>query len=117
MTIEIFPGCGLKPAQMTTHYHLRQADRIGDRYHNNFSRDITARLEGGQAITQMMGDQHAGQFIGMQRSLDINFFARISNTVMKTDDIALCTERGDNEWMLFGLHSNFIFCGFAARLY
>src|SRR5277367_4890916 len=51
----------------------------------------------------MPGDQHRRQLIGMQRGLDVDFFAALG-AIVEADDAAHRTQRGRNQRMGLGLH-------------
>ncbi|MNT24021.1 hypothetical protein D3C72_1594700 [compost metagenome] len=66
VAIEILATLQLEAAQRHIHQHLFQADRVGDRHQYDFAAQQALGFELAQALLEVPGDQHAGQFVGVQ---------------------------------------------------
>ena len=60
---------------------LAEADRVGDRHHDDFADNLAALLGGVELAQQMMRREHAGDFIGMERGLEIGLGPRALGAV------------------------------------
>ena len=94
VAIEIFAAGQFETALLAVQKRLRKAERIGHRHDDNLAGDFSRRFKGCESRAQMMRHQHARQFIGVQRGLDIDFLARVCVAIVKADDFAFCAYVG-----------------------
>ena len=83
VAVEILPAFQLVTAQRDVHHHLLQANRVGHGHQHDFAVQAACAFQLGQALFQVPGHQHAGQFIGVQRSLNVNLALWLGRAVMK----------------------------------
>ncbi len=103
VAVEVLHGVQLEAAEMVAEHVLGQADRIRHRHHHDFVAQPPGRLERREMAAQQGRDEHAGQFVGMQRRLDIDLLPA-ARTVMEAGDVAFGAERGGNQRMGQRLH-------------
>jgi hypothetical protein len=70
--IEILSTLEVVTAQRHIHQHLLEADRVGHRHEDDFAAQAAGGFKLRQALFEMPGDQHARQFVGMQRGLNVH---------------------------------------------
>ncbi len=85
--IEVLPALQLVTAQRRVHQHLFQANRVGDRHHDDFTQQAAGVFQLGQTLFQVPGDQHARQFVSVQRGLDVDLAGALLRAVMKAVDV------------------------------
>src|SRR6202012_1766107 len=103
IAVEVLPAVHFEAAQLRAMQVLVQPDRIRYRHDNHLATQLAGGLELRQKLTQMPRDEHAGQFVRVQRRLDIDFLP-VARTIVKTQEVARGAERRRNEGMGFGLH-------------
>jgi hypothetical protein len=75
IAVEVLHRAELEAAQVIAEHVLREADRVRHRHDHDFAAQLARRLERGDLAAQQRGDQHAGQFVRMQRRLDVDLLA------------------------------------------
>ena len=88
MAVEILRAVELKAAHGFVVDALRQSDRVGHRYQNDFAAQPAGCLGLVQQGTQMECGQHAGQFFGVQARLHIHLGPLARRTVVKAAQVA-----------------------------
>ena len=75
VAVEVLRGVQVKAPHGFVVHPLRQADRIGHRHQDDLADHVALPLGRFQQGAQVMGDQHAGQFFGVQAGLDVGLSA------------------------------------------
>ena len=104
LAVEVLPAGQLKTAYRYVHQHLFKARRVGHRDDHDLAAQSASRLQLGQALLEVPGHQHAGQFIGMQGRLDVDLALWLRWPVMKAMDESFSTRhRGQQRVDLMSL--------------
>ncbi|MND54620.1 hypothetical protein D3C80_456830 [compost metagenome] len=80
LTVEVLPTGEIESALMGCLDHLRQADRVGDRHQFDHPGQAALLLQFAQQALEFHGHAHAGQFVGMQRCLDVGLARPVAKT-------------------------------------
>ena len=108
MPVEILAAGQGEAAERPAEHALAESDRIGHRHQHDFAVDAVAHLEIGEETAQVMGDQHPGRLIGVQRGLDHGLAPCPAVAEMQAVQLAVRAGRRGGEWMSFGSHGFFV---------
>jgi len=103
IAVEVLHRAELEAAEVIAEHVLRQADRVRHGHDDDFAAQLAGRLERGDLAAQQRGDQHAGQFVRVQRRLDVDLLAA-ARAVVEARDLALGADGGGNQRMGLRLH-------------
>ena len=105
VAVEILAARELEPSLRPAQHGLAQADRVGHRHHDDLAAQAPGRLQRRQPGAQVVGGEHAGQFVGMQRGLQVGLAAAVGRAVVETGDAALGARRAAGQRVVAGLHA------------
>ncbi|MCY1423452.1 hypothetical protein D9M71_391630 [compost metagenome] len=73
VAIEVLAALQFKTPQWRIQQHLLQAHRVGHRHQNDLALQSALLFQLDQTALEVPGYQHARQFVGVQRGLDVDF--------------------------------------------
>ena len=98
--VEVLAALQFVAPQRHVHQYLFQAHRVGHRHQHDLPAQAALAFQLGQALLEVPGHQHAGQFVGVQRGLDVDLAAGPRAEVETVD---LSGDAGDRCQQVMGL--------------
>ena len=85
VTVEVRPGGKVEAALQFPEMRLRRADRVGLRHDGDVAEDVPVGIGLAQPFAEEVDQRRAGQFIGVQRCLDMDG-RRLRVAALETED-------------------------------
>ncbi|MNS09471.1 hypothetical protein D3C72_409580 [compost metagenome] len=96
VTVEVLAALQFETPQRRVQQHLFQADRVGHRDQDDLALQAALLFQFAEATLEVPGHQHAGQLVGMQRSLDIDL-ATTAGAEVETVQLARDARNGGKQ--------------------
>jgi hypothetical protein len=78
---------------------LVEADGVGHRHQDDLAAQPALGLQRAQALFEVPGHQHAGQFVGVQRGLDVDLAPAVGRAEVEAGSARGARQRCDQGWL------------------
>ncbi|MNQ67528.1 hypothetical protein D3C85_820550 [compost metagenome] len=104
MAVVVAPTAQLETSTQCTHDVLAQPRRIGHGHQNDFVLQPIGFFQGDQVSAHNRRHQHGGDFISVQRGLDVNLAALSGRSVMLAVDVPAAAVCRLKQWVFAMFH-------------
>jgi len=104
VAVEVLAAAQVEAAHRRLQHALREADRVGHGHQHDLADDAAFGLQRRQALAQVMGDQQAGDLVGVQRGLQRGLGAGAGRAEMQAQQLRGDAGRAVGQGVVDGLH-------------